>query len=86
MEKEMGSAATWPNDAMRLKTKVLRGLAKVCGAKNRRGLSCQCKLLLRGNKCKFHGGMSTGPKTPEGKMKAIAAMREGYKKWRHRRQ
>ncbi len=70
---------------MRLKTKVLRGLGKVCGAKNRRGLPCQCKLLLRGNKCKFHGGMSTGPRTPEGKSKAIAAMREGYRKWRERR-
>lgn len=70
---------------MKLKTKVLRGLATVCGAKNRRGLPCQCKQVFRGGRCKFHGGMSTGARTPEGKAKAIAAMREGYRKWRERR-
>ena len=55
---------------------------KTCGAKNRRGLPCQCKLLLRGNKCKFHGGMSTGAKTPEGRERALAALREGWLRWR----
>ena len=60
-------------------------LRKICGARNRRGLPCQCKLLLRGNKCKFHGGMSTGPKTEEGKRRAIAAMRAGWVRWRNRR-
>jgi hypothetical protein len=57
-------------------------LRVICGAKNRRGLPCQCKKLLRGKKCKFHGGMSTGPKTPEGKAKALEAMRAGYGRWR----
>ncbi len=59
-------------------------LRKICGAKNRRGLPCQCKLLLRGNKCKFHGGMSTGAKTPEGKARSLAALREGWLLWRNR--
>lgn len=56
-------------------------LTKTCGAKNRRGLPCQCKLLLKGGKCKFHGGMSTGPKTPEGKARSLAALKEGYSRW-----
>ena len=30
-------------------------LKKICGARNRKGLPCQCKLLLKGGKCKFHG-------------------------------
>lgn len=30
----------------------------ICGAKNRRGLPCQCKMLFRGGRCKFHGGLS----------------------------
>jgi len=59
-------------------------LRKICGAKNRRGLPCQCKLLLRGNKCKFHGGMSTGAKTAEGKQRSLAAMRAGWLRWMER--
>jgi hypothetical protein len=40
-------------------TRKNRRLGKVCGAKNRRGQPCQCKLLFRGDRCRFHGGMST---------------------------
>jgi hypothetical protein len=36
-----------------------------CGAKNRRGLPCQCPAMANG-RCRLHGGLSTGPKTPEG--------------------
>ena len=51
-------------------------LAKpVCGARNRRGQPCQSKKLLRGGKCKFHGGLSTGPKTPEGLARCAEAGR-----------
>lgn len=60
---------------MKLTTLVAKGLAKVCGAKNRRGLPCQCKRVYRGGRCKFHGGLSTGPKTPEGKQRALEALR-----------
>jgi hypothetical protein len=57
-------------------------LQEICGAKNRKGLPCQCKLLLKGGKCKFHGGMSTGPRTEAGKKKSIASLRAGWIKWR----
>ncbi len=36
-----------------------------CGAKNRRGTPCQCPAMPNG-RCRLHGGLSTGPKTPEG--------------------
>ena len=36
-----------------------------CGAKNRRGLPCQCPAMPNG-RCRLHGGKSTGPKTAEG--------------------
>jgi hypothetical protein len=36
-----------------------------CGAKNRRGTPCQCPAMANG-RCRLHGGLSTGPKTPEG--------------------
>jgi hypothetical protein len=57
----------------------------VCGARNRRGEPCQGKLLLKGGRCKFHGGMSTGPKTPEGKERSLRALREGSKRYNERR-
>ncbi|WP_328804745.1 HGGxSTG domain-containing protein [Noviherbaspirillum galbum] len=34
----------------------------ICGARNRQGLPCQCKKLYRSGRCRFHGGLSTGPK------------------------
>ncbi len=44
----------------------------VCGARTRRGTPCMCKNLLRGGRCRFHGGMSTGPRTTEGKARSAA--------------
>jgi hypothetical protein len=32
-------------------------------------------------RCKFHGGMSTGPRTPEGKRRVVAAMVGGRRRW-----
>lgn len=32
-------------------------------------------------RCRFHGGLSTGPKTPEGKARAVAAMVAGRRRW-----
>jgi hypothetical protein len=54
---------------------------RVCGARKKTGERCRSKELRRGGKCKFHGGLSTGARTPEGKAKAIAAMRAGHAKW-----
>jgi hypothetical protein len=36
-----------------------------CGAKTRRGSSCQAPAMANG-RCRLHGGRSTGPKTAEG--------------------
>ena len=46
---------------------ILRGLT--CGAKTRKGTPCKLTHLWGNGRCKFHGGMSTGPTTPEGKKK-----------------
>jgi hypothetical protein len=59
----------------RQRTKRNRILGIVCGAFARStGQPCQCKLLLRGGKCKFHGCMNTGPKTPEGRKHSLQAL------------
>lgn len=57
-------------------------LIATCGARNRKGQPCGCKLLYPNGRCRFHGGPSTGPKTPEGKQRSLAALRAGYRAWR----
>ena len=41
-----------------------------CGGKTRAGHPCKQKALYRNGRCKFHGGLSTGPRTIEGKRKS----------------
>jgi hypothetical protein len=41
-----------------------------CGAKTRSGTPCKRLDLLRGGRCRLHGGLSTGPKTIEGKRRS----------------
>ena len=49
-----------------------------CGAKTRRGTACQCP-AMRNGRCRIHGGLSTGPKTPEGIERCRRA------RWKHGR-
>ena len=44
-----------------------------CGAKTRAGTPCQNPAIKDRNRCKLHGGKSTGPRTPEGKARVVAA-------------
>ena len=55
-----------------------RAIARLrrCGARRKRdGSRCEAKPLTNG-RCKYHGGMSTGPKTAEGRMRALANLRQ----------
>ena len=63
----------------RLKTKPLR---IVCGAKTRQSTPCRCKAEPGHWRCKFHGGLSTGPKTPEGKQRWLEGIMAGQRRWR----
>jgi hypothetical protein len=52
---------------------------KRCGAYARStGKECKAKALANG-RCRNHGGMSTGPRTPEGKARALANLRQYQK-------
>ena len=44
---------------------------RLCNAKTRSGLPCR-SLALPSGRCRWHGGMSTGPKTPEGRARSAA--------------
>ena len=54
-----------------------------CNARCRQPPLRYCRnWAIRGKtRCKFHGGMSTGPKTPEGKARVVAAMVAGRRRW-----
>lgn len=44
-----------------------------CGAWGRqKGRPCQGKQIYNNGRCRLHGGLSTGPKTPEGKLASAA--------------
>ena len=46
-------------------------IGMLCGAKTRKGGRCRNDGTIFSNgRCKFHGGMSTGPKSAAGKAKA----------------
>lgn len=41
-----------------------------CGANTRAGTPCKQKAIYINGRCKWHGGCSTGPRTPEGKKRS----------------
>lgn len=49
-----------------------------CGAKTRAGTPCKQKAVYRNGRCKFHGGLATGPKTEAGRAQSrINGLRGG---------
>ena len=58
-------------------------LGVVCGAKTRSGAPCAKFAMEDKQRCRLHGGLSTGPKTPAGRAAISAAnTKHGrYKNW-----
>ena len=50
----------------------------ICGAKTRKGGQCRNKSEPGKRRCKFHGGHSTGAKTPEGLARIAEAQRQRW--------
>ena len=47
-----------------------------CQAKTRRGTKCKHKPINGTGCCKYHGGMSKGPKTIEGQIRALKGLKQ----------
>ncbi len=58
-------------------------LRVLCGARTRKGVACRNMSEPGRRRCKFHGGKSTGAKTPEGLARIAEAQR---KRWARRRE
>lgn len=54
-----------------------------CGAKTRGGNPCKRTDLHKNGRCKLHGGLSTGPKTIEGKRKSALNTGKTYEELIH---
>ena len=55
---------------------------QLCKATTRKGLPCRNMSEPGRRRCKFHGGMSTGPKTFEGKARIAEAQKKRWAKYR----
>src|SRR5271165_3575717 len=53
------------------------------GRRHHHGPRCKAWAMANG-RCRNHGGMSTGARTPEGKARQAAAKAEGLRKWEAR--
>lgn len=51
-----------------------------CGAKTKAGHPCRSKAEPGKQRCKWHGGRSTGPRTAEGKARALGNLRKFAKR------
>ena len=51
--------------------------AQRCGAMTRHQTACQCPAIRGRRRCRLHGGLSTGPRTPEGLERSRRA------RWKH---
>ncbi|MEK6216193.1 MAG: hypothetical protein N2B03_03125, partial [Boseongicola sp.] len=52
--------------------------SRKCGATTRKVTPCQMKPVTRSQRCRLHGGLSTGPRTPEGRERIAEAQRRRW--------
>ena len=75
---------------MLARTKTVPALVKTrkpsspCGARTRTGAPCR-RTGLGNGRCANHGGLSSGPRTPEGRARIAEVQRKRWAAWRSRR-
>ena len=69
-------------DRLRAKEKVAQARRRVpCGAMTRKGQPCRMLSVPGRRRCKLHGGLSTGPRTAEGRERIAEAQRRRWAQW-----
>ena len=85
MGSTLGYALKWylPKQYRGLPPTTLKGQRPKCGARCRDGHPCRAPAVWdkdhnrsRNGRCRMHGGLSTGPKTIEGKLRALANLKQ----------
>ncbi len=89
--KETKRVIKWVYSAFRMPMdRVFRSERPACGAKCRDGHACKAPAMLdikygcfvSNGRCRNHGGLSTGARTPEGKAKVDEARRLRWQRYR----
>lgn len=57
---------------------LLRSKRPYCGARTRTGGTCNARIVPGKRRCRMHGGLSTGPRTEEGRRKIAVGQ---YRRW-----
>ena len=73
--KSQNSAKTLPSMPMP------KALQPRCGAKTRTGTPCRRRSFANG-RCRNHGGLSSGPKSSEGRQRVADAQKRRWERWR----
>lgn len=77
--------AMWEAAHAKAAKRRARALAKrrvLCGARIRKGTPCRNRSEPGKQRCKFHGGKSTGARTPEGIERIRQAQKHRWARWR----
>ena len=76
---DSGRDLSGPKGHLPIENKGSQPIMRVrCGARRRRdGLPCEALSTPGKKRCKWHGGRSTGPRTPEGRARSLANLRRG---------
>lgn len=80
LAKRLAALGVDTDKARKAADKAQRCGCGLCMAKTRKGLPCLALGSGTGGRCRFHGGMSTGPKTPDGKRRSLEALARGRAK------
>lgn len=71
LDADEAERAKWTRRHDRRRAKWLAERGGFCGAKTRAGTPCKRRDLGNGGRCRLHGGLSTGTKTPEARANAV---------------
>ena len=71
-----------PSIARALASRPAKPARVRCGARTRKGIPCKALSEPGRRRCKHHGGMSIGPRSPEGRARIAEAQRMRWAEWR----
>lgn len=87
-----GTGTQHPRKAHRGAPRPRKDERPSCGARCRDGHPCRALAVWlpgdsapRNGRCRMHGGLSTGPRTPEGKAAIAESNRRRWARWRTER-
>ncbi|WP_343040877.1 helix-turn-helix transcriptional regulator [Pikeienuella piscinae] len=76
------AAAELLNVSTQVSPELSKALRPKCGARTRAGPPCRAPVVAGKARCRMHGGLATGARTPEGRERIAEAQRRRWARWR----